>query len=479
MLNMHWSTLKRHIRGIGVSVMLGSLSSCGDGVSPTQMDDPESVASSVTLSASTLITIPGDVEQLAASVHDQTGALMSGGAISWLSSNDQIASVSATGTVTALALGHATIRATSGDAFATATVEVSPFALAWSVETGGGPSSPAISEDGTVYVGSLDHGVYAVGPDGTLRWRFETGWAVPWAPAIGSDGTIYIGSGDGNLYALAPDGTPRWSYQVVSNQWFGTPSIASDGTIYIGLSIGAVGADDLMALNSNGTLKWSIDIGSSVLSSPALAADGTLYVGTGMASADSLGVKALNEDGTVVWGLKTGATVFSSPALGTDGTVYVGSDDGGVYALGADGSLKWRFETGARVQASPALGSDGTIYVGSQSERLYALNPDGTLQWAFSGGAFNSSPALAEDGTILVGSGDEYLYAINPAGALYWRFKADGGIQASPAIDSDGTVYISSIRSDGGTLYAIRTTTGGLARIGWPKYKRDNQNTGR
>ena len=109
------------------------------------------------------------------------------------------------------------------------------------------------------------------------------------------------------------------------------------------------------------------------------------------------------------------------------------------------------------------------------------MNPDGSLDWEFSGGGFISSPAIAEDGTIIVGSGDDYLYAINPDGTLRWKYKTDGGLQSSPAIGSDGTVYIASVRHDGsgGTLYAIRTPSGGLARIGWPKYKRNNSNTGR
>jgi outer membrane protein assembly factor BamB len=68
-------------------------------------------------------------------------------------------------------------------------------------------SSPAIGSDGTIYVGSCDNKLYAIKPDGTLKWSFPTGYWVFSSPAIGSDGTIYVGSYDGKLYAIYGSGT--------------------------------------------------------------------------------------------------------------------------------------------------------------------------------------------------------------------------------------------------------------------------------
>jgi hypothetical protein len=77
----------------------------------------------------------------------------------------------------------------------------------WEFETGGwGESSPAIGSDGTVYVGSDDHKLYALnGKSGVKLWEFETGDAVDSSPAIGSDGTVYVGSWDNKLYAIKTD----------------------------------------------------------------------------------------------------------------------------------------------------------------------------------------------------------------------------------------------------------------------------------
>jgi len=80
------------------------------------------------------------------------------------------------------------------------------YNLKWKFETGNYVySSPAIGEDGTIYVGSWDDYLYAINPDGTLKWKYGTGSGVNSSPAIGQDGTIYVGSDDGYLYAIATD----------------------------------------------------------------------------------------------------------------------------------------------------------------------------------------------------------------------------------------------------------------------------------
>jgi outer membrane protein assembly factor BamB len=78
---------------------------------------------------------------------------------------------------------------------------------------------------------------------------------------------------------------------------------------------------------------------------------------------------------------------------------------------------------------------------------------NGRLKWRYqTGDEIRSSPAIASDGTIYVGSDDKYFYAINPNGTIKWEFETGDEIRSSPAIASDGTIYVGS---NDHYLYAI------------------------
>ena len=74
--------------------------------------------------------------------------------------------------------------------------------------------------------------------------------------------------------------------------------------------------------------------------------------------------------------------------------------------------------------------------------------------WAFfpTRGYIYSSPAIGSDGTIYIGSSDDNLYALNPDGTEQWAFATGNWINSSPAIGSDGTIYVGS---EDANLYAI------------------------
>jgi outer membrane protein assembly factor BamB len=326
-------------------------------------------------------------------------------------------------------------------------------------------SSPAIGADGTLYIGSFDHCLYAIDPQGNFRWRKVTGSRISSSPAVGPDGTVYFGSQDSWLYAVNPDGTLKWSYKTGSAVQ-SSPAIAADGTVY-------VGSDDssLYAFDTSGTLKWSYSTGGTVRSSPAVAGDGTVYIG----SSDRY-LYAIDLNGVLKWSIATEDVIYSSPAIGSDGTVYVGSNDKYLYAVDPSGVVKWRYLTGGAVRSSSVVAADGTVYVGSDNTHLYAIDPQGTLKWQYdSEGYIANSPALATDGTVFFTSDDCYLHALYPDGSLRWKRRPAESFESSPAIASDGTVYVGS---NDNYLYAI---AGGpaLALAPWPKFHRDNRNTGR
>ena len=81
---------------------------------------------------------------------------------------------------------------------------------------------------------------------------------------------------------------------------------------------------------------------------------------------------------------------------------------------------------------------------------------DGTVKWTFeAGGGIESSPVIGIDSTIYFGSHDGYLYAISQDGEVKWKTKIGtpiekpgyGGLSSTgstPAIAKDGTIYIAS-----------------------------------
>ena len=53
-----------------------------------------------------------------------------------------------------------------------------------------------------------------IDPAGKVRWRFPTNDRSWSTPAIAEDGTIYIGSDDDHLYAVSGDGKQKWALHL-------------------------------------------------------------------------------------------------------------------------------------------------------------------------------------------------------------------------------------------------------------------------
>ena len=89
----------------------------------------------------------------------------------------------------------------------------------------------------------------------------------------------------------------------------------------------------------------------------------------------------------------------------------------------------------------------------------------------------HSSPAIGSDGTVYVGSWDKKLYALSgKSGVKLWEFEMGSNVNSSPPIGSDGTVYVGSWDNK---LYAIKTDSKGLAKSPWPMRGQNARHTGR
>lgn len=302
-------------------------------------------------------------------------------------------------------------------------------------------STPAIDDDGTIYIASRDQFLWAIKPDGTEKWRFPIGITFDnWAsPVIGSDGTIYITSSPpweedtssdarGGVFAITPDGKEKWYYES-DTRMFNSPALGKDGTVYVAFPkmVPPEKAHKIIALNKDGSEKWIVDTELSLESSPAVSDDGTVYAGSFSRHNRPLtaGIYAA-KNGKLLWhfATETADEVMSTPSIGSDGTIYFGDSDGFFHALNPDGTQKWEFKAGRSVESSPAIGAEGTIYFGASPVNMgepavFALNPDGTVKWSYASqetSTSGSSPAIGADGTVYIGSWDGYIYAFGGPG---------------------------------------------------------------
>lgn len=366
------------------------------------------------------------------------------------------------------------------------------------VNVAGGPVAlPVVGPDGNLYAGAADGRVYAVSPEGAVRWTLQTGDHVRFPPVVGPGGEIYAGSDDGFIRAIDDAGAERWRAPSASGATITSqPLIDAEGSAI-------VTCDDcqLYAVSPEGEVRWSFRTTGLIGGAVALGSDGTIY-----ACADRL--YALDRLGNVRWrvDVQTGAT--GGLLVGIGGMIYVSTHDGQLWALLPTGEVSWvitlggpTVPLGAAAQASsgcmyvvtsprdaspdmlhaihpagarlwelplptrehlprPAVGGDGTVYVVGSGTHICAISPEGAVRWAYAVDrthqdgppdpmtelgieAITAHPAVAGDGMVYIG-GRIAVHAIN-AGILQWRYAPpNGAATVSICLDADGRVYIAA-----------------------------------
>jgi outer membrane protein assembly factor BamB len=221
----------------------------------------------------------------------------------------------------------------------------------------------------------------------------------------------------------------------------------------------------------HGDRPWTFRTGRGVFSTPVIGADGTVYIGSG-----DTWFYAIRRDGRLAWRLKTGGVIDAgaalsafSPQLGSTPLTF-GSGDDHLYHVTtpAHGSpqILWRFRAtvppvkGQQVdwwEGPVTVGPGGTLYAGNTGGTAYAIRPDGRPLWTFTaGGSLWTAPAFAGT-TSIWGSLDLNVYKLDAHGHPLWKTFTPGFVISSPAIGSDGTVYLGSFDSK---LYALDPATG-------------------
>ncbi|EJQ68370.1 hypothetical protein IG7_03511 [Bacillus cereus HuA2-4] len=288
---------------------------------------------------------------------------------------------------------------------------------------------------------------YAGTETGKVKWEYKLykkdgdiqTFSAP--PAIGSDGTIYIGNYNRKLYALNPDGSIKWIKDDVAYKDT-TPVIAEDGTIYVVYR-------KLTALNPDGSIKWQAK-DENAISTPIIDSEGTVYVH------DSKSITAYNSDGSKKWessqmfeGANSGR---NSMFMSKDGTIYTLLSSGEnyfIYAHDKNGKELWKKETRGGGNPGFSLGLDNELYISAGSV-IYVFDKDGNLIKEWKPGAQTAVTISSKDGAIYT-TGGGAVAAYNQDYTLRWKFLPDEGVVNSPIIDKNGVVYVHSKK----TVYAV------------------------
>lgn len=304
--------------------------------------------------------------------------------------------------------------------------------------------------------------------DGRVRWRFQTDAAAVYSrPVTHTDGTVYVADFRGHLFALTPDGGLKWIFTSPLPHSAQALAIGGDGAVFMA-SYGR-----LIAVSANGKKKWEVEepTGESIFAGPTLGPDGNLYAVTGD-NGKGLGLFSVTQNGQRRWsrpGFRPSPMAYWGGEEITfgSGQLYFAAHDGlRCYAL--DGTLRWTRPGFGQ----STVGPDGTIYVKAppaqgQTGRIAAYAPDGTLRSAFS--EATGSPLAGPDGTVYAIEGD-HLAAFERSGASRWRFSNPERL-FEPAVSPENTMLIAPGQTNWGApcyIDGLSIAGAGLWRLDLP-----------
>uniref|UniRef100_A0A7C4GE03 T9SS type A sorting domain-containing protein n=1 Tax=candidate division WOR-3 bacterium TaxID=2052148 RepID=A0A7C4GE03_UNCW3 len=198
--------------------------------------------------------------------------------------------------------------------------------LAWGRNVGNDVNSaPAVGPDGRIYVatarGSGGWKLWCFNPDGSSPWAAELAGDADFAsPMVGPDTVVYVGA-NRYLYAINPDGTVRWRDSLMARIQ-SCPALANESTLYV------VAGARLYNVSTDSGVRWRRSIGGANYCSPAVDSHGLVYVGSANSSGSAFYVIA--SDSSVLDMHAASGEFWSSPAI-AGRHVYIGNMNDTLY----------------------------------------------------------------------------------------------------------------------------------------------------
>lgn len=353
--------------------------------------------------------------------------------------------------------------------------------------------SPAVGDNGDVYVSSNALHLYAFTPAGEQRWMFDlakdgASGDQGSSPMVDQNGVIYIGASTengnlgSNLYAINPDGTEKWRYNLGTGTTipYLSPVMAEDGNIIIGNrgTLGSVHKVDVLTGQQIWRTKSPNGGANAGLAVDAL---GTIYCALSGAN----GFSRTTTDGSNLSpnlgkGNTAGATL---PAIDDDGNIYVAFSEGIIASYSSDGKENWNYATGCSIsQGGPVIDASGTVYVGTKAPnaQVIALTKSGSKKWIYTAtNDISGVPALDSNGQLhICDEGGYYIVLDAATGAELHKVQLGTKIWSSPVISDYGIVYIAFEDNGVCKLTAIDCGIEGPANSSWPQRGQNARHNG-
>lgn len=316
-------------------------------------------------------------------------------------------------------------------------------------------SGVVIGSDGTIYftAGTMENNrlcfLYALNPDGSLKWKLELEGKFASTPLVGAGDIIYVPTYYGSLYAVNFNGTIKWKYGTAVFNWTFSPAIGLEGTIYFADKDGKI-----YAINSDdGTLKWlnteKAKTSGTVTEyySIAISPDGTaLYI----ASSDNNIIAINAQTGAILWEYSIGKFLIASPLIDSDGNIYfIQTDSTGNYicSLNSKGEFRWKGDTKIHPTISLHIDKNGNIYAMSQNFCIVSFDYDGNFRWSSAKieDVWISSIIGDSDGIIYCACSYAYIYALDQNGTQLFRcnLPVPSDWLMMGALSGNGHLYLS------------------------------------
>ena len=159
-------------------------------------------------------------------------------------------------------------------------------------------SSAMIGSGNTIYLGYSTLGslsaasgkrgyLCAISVNGTLKWTYFLNGSSCSTPGISRDGIIYVGSNDRNFSAVNSNASLKWKLPTRLD-YFTAPVIDSKGRIYFVNSgpcpdRGYASESDFTSIDPNGKIKWKYRVEEGKGASPVIASNERIFFSTGSA----------------------------------------------------------------------------------------------------------------------------------------------------------------------------------------------------